>query len=120
MSWMAALLVKSWFSCHPGQCKSSIAYSQALRLRPICSEPSDNFRHVQELEEHLVSRGHDRARMQKQLDRATKVKRLETLQSSRKKTEDRIPLAVTYHPQLPNVRNIITQHVPALDVSEKK
>ena len=45
-------------SCHPRHCKTSIAYSQALRLRRICSNDSDFLRHSQVLNTHLVSRGH--------------------------------------------------------------
>ncbi|XP_038075657.1 uncharacterized protein LOC119743326 [Patiria miniata] len=45
-------------SCHPRHCKTSIAYSQALRLRRICSKDSDFIHHSQELKKHLVSRGH--------------------------------------------------------------
>lgn len=45
-------------SCHPRHCKTSIAYSQALRLRRICSNDSDFIHHSQELKKHLVSRGH--------------------------------------------------------------
>ena len=34
-------------SCHPRHCKTSIAYSQALRLRRICSNDSDFLGHSQ-------------------------------------------------------------------------
>ena len=42
-------------SCHP---QTSIAYSQALGLRLICSNDSDCLHHSQVLKQHLVSRGH--------------------------------------------------------------
>ena len=36
-------------SCHPSHCKRSIAYSQALTMRRICSSTTDYERHVKEL-----------------------------------------------------------------------
>ena len=52
-------------SCHPSHCKSSIAYSQAFRMRRICSRATDYQQHVAELKEHLIRRGHDGEMVQK-------------------------------------------------------
>ena len=52
-------------SCHPSHCKSSIAYSQALRMRRICSRATHYQQHVAELKEHLIRRGHDGEMVQK-------------------------------------------------------
>ncbi|PIK49356.1 hypothetical protein BSL78_13779 [Apostichopus japonicus] len=41
-------------SC-PRHCKSGIAYSQALRLRRICSNNSSFIRHTDALEKHLIA-----------------------------------------------------------------
>ena len=49
-------------SCHPRHCKTTIAYSQALRLRRICSSDEDYLRRVEELKLYLVNRGHDERR----------------------------------------------------------
>ncbi|XP_071802657.1 uncharacterized protein [Asterias amurensis] len=45
-------------SCHPSHCKKAIAYSQALRIRRICSTDTLYKRRSSELRKHLVSRGH--------------------------------------------------------------
>ncbi|XP_072042799.1 uncharacterized protein [Amphiura filiformis] len=45
-------------SCHPQHCKSGIAYSQALRLRRICTNDSDFSQHARDLKKNLTSRGH--------------------------------------------------------------
>ena len=85
-------------SCHPRHCKTTVAYSQALRLRRICSQDEDYLRRIEELKSHLVSRGHDRMEIQRQIDRANEITRDEALETSERKTTDRIPLVVTYHP----------------------
>ena len=53
-------------SCHPSHCKTSMAYSQALRPRRICSNSTNYKRHVEELKGYLVKRGYDRELIQQQ------------------------------------------------------
>ena len=105
-------------SCHPGHCKSSIAYSQALRIRRICSDFSDYLHHTKELEEHLVTRGHNRVVVQEQINRATTTNRGDALRPSIKQTTERVPFVVTYHPQLPRIHQILTRHLPTLHISD--
>ena len=105
-------------SCHPAHCKSTIAYSQALRLRRICSNGDTYLRRAQELKEHLVNRRYKRVKIQQQIDRATSVSRTEALAMSEINNEERVPLVVTYHPQLPCLGKILREHLPTLHVSE--
>ena len=74
-------------SCHLRQQKSTVLYSQALRLHYICLQQSDYFTQTEELK-HSVTRGYDRMQVQHYIDRATGVKRAQAL-------EDRMPLVVT-------------------------
>ena len=94
-----------WTSCHPRHCKTSIAYSQALRLRQICS--NDFLRHSQILKTHLVSRSHSSWAVHQAIKKVKSMPRLSIL--SEKPTPrdcaNKIPLVVTYHPSLsPYVR----------------
>ena len=57
-------------SCHPWHCKTTIAYSQALRLRRICSQDEDFHRRAEDLKPHLANRGHGEMEIQQQIDRA--------------------------------------------------
>ena len=45
-------------SCHPKDCKRSIPYSQALRLKRICSTPASFENRAKELTHFLVARGY--------------------------------------------------------------
>ena len=107
-------------SCHPRHQKSTISYSQALRLRRICSQEPDYFTHTKELKQHLVARGYHRKEVQQYIDRATGVKRAQALKKSEKSNqEDRVPLVVNYHPNLPKLHEILRCHLPILHVSER-
>ena len=57
------------YSCHPAHCKSTIAYSQALRLRWICSNGDTYLRRAEELKEYLVHRGYKGEEVQQQIER---------------------------------------------------
>ena len=91
-------------SCHPRHCKTSIAYSQALRQRRICSNDSDFLRHSQVLKTHLVSRGHSSRAFHQAIKKVKSMPRLSVL-SEKPTTRDcankKIPLVVAYHPSLP-------------------
>ena len=91
-------------SCHPRHCKTSIAYSQALRLRRICSNDSDFLRHSQVLKTHLVSRGHSSRAVHQAIKKVKSMPRLSVLSekpTNRDCANKKIPLVVTYHPSLP-------------------
>ena len=46
-------------SYHPNTCKRSIAYSQVLRIRRICTENSEYLKHTEKLLHKLVERGYN-------------------------------------------------------------
>ena len=106
-------------SCHPHHCKATIAYSQAVGLRRICSLDEDYLRRIEELKSHLVNRGHGEMEIQRQIDRANRISRDQALETSGRKTTDRILLVVTYHPHLPPLSKILRDNLPILHVSEK-
>ena len=82
-------------NCHPGHCKSTIAYSQALRLQRICWEDDIYRKRAEELKHHLVKRGYEGVEVQR-IDRATSVSRMEAPARSQNKNMERILLVVTY------------------------
>ncbi|XP_072166144.1 uncharacterized protein [Diadema setosum] len=56
-------------NCHPHHCKTSIPYSQALRLRRICSEDSEFSFHARNLKRHLTARGYGTRRVQQAINK---------------------------------------------------
>ena len=57
--------------------------------------------------------------IQRQIDRATNVSRAEALKAKNKDTIDRVPLVVTYHPDLPCLSKILQKHLPILHISNR-
>ena len=105
-------------SCHPPHCKTSIAYSQALRLRRICSNDSDFLRHSQVLKTHIVSRGHSSRAVHQAIKKVKSMPRLSVL-SEKPTTRDcankKILLVVTYIiPFYPQITPQIACNVPSL------
>ncbi|PIK34741.1 putative rab proteins geranylgeranyltransferase component A 2 isoform X2 [Apostichopus japonicus] len=109
-------------SCHPRHCKSGIAYSQALRLRRICSNNSSFIRHTDALEKHLTARGHSARRVREAIQRVRSLSRSSTLAVKDKKGRDcdnKLPLVVTFHPNLPPSQKITSNNHNILLTSDR-
>ena len=88
-------------SCHPKRCKEAIAYSQALRIRRICSTDTLYRKRSSELMQHLVSWG---------LSKRT----LLTTRVNKKTLPNRVPLVTTYHTRLPRLSSIVNDNMTIL------
>ena len=95
-------------SSHPGHCKKSIPYSQALRICRICSRTEDFLQRTQELKRFLINRGYNEDEVQLQINKIMGLDRDALLLTKEIKTPlEWVPLIVTYHPSLPPLRNIL-------------
>ena len=108
-------------SCHPRHCKTGIAFSQALRLRRICSNNSDFSRHTQVLKNNLVTRGHSARKVQQAIARAKAIPRKTALEKRAMATvaNPKIPLVTTFHPNLPPLRKITNDNHHILHTSDR-
>ena len=107
-------------SCHPHHNKSFIPYSQALRLRRICSDDSDLQIRIEKLQFYLEQRGYKKEALTPQLERVRAKPREDCLLPTAKKQQDpQIPLVVTYAPTLPSLGKITRQHHHILHLSER-
>ena len=111
-------------SCHPFHIKRSIPYSQALRLRRICSEDTDFRDRIKELKGWLAKRGYDMNMVDKQVDEATKISRDNALKEKDRITDgaSRDVLVLTYHPAISKIVHQIMERNQCcrLDVSIRK
>ena len=104
-------------SCHPNHTKKGIAYAQALRINRICSAPDTAKLRCSQLEDFLVLRGHSRKRVRSSIDRALNADLTTNHVPSVDKSRS-VPLLLTYHPGLPDIKAILRELHPILIISE--
>ena len=107
-------------SCHPRHCKTAIPFSQALRLRRICSEQDNLVIRSQELKQYLMKRGYPEQLLDTEIHRAINVPRDNSLlRGNVGMKEERIPLVVTYHPSMNFLARTTRRHHITLRSSER-
>ena len=107
-------------SCHPSHCKTAIPFSQALRLRRICSEQNNLIIRSKELKQYLVKRGYSEQLLDTEIQRAINGPREDCLlRGNRGRKEQRIPLVVTYHPSMNFLARTTRRHQITLRSSER-
>ena len=106
-------------SCHPPHCTKNIPYSQALRLRRICSSDSDFELRARDLSKHLQKRQYFRSSIEEAIEKARKTPRVETLTYKTRQSNSRVPLVCEYHPALPPLASFIHKHLPILHSQER-
>ena len=98
------------WSCHPKHCTNSIPYSQALRIKRICSNEQTTKTRLGELTYHLKKRGYNNASINHCFNTASGIDRKYLIQYKEKKTNNRMPFVITYHPVLSDLSKIVRKH----------
>ena len=97
-------------SCHPPHVTKSIPYSQALRIRRICSTDKSLKKRLGQLKNHLKRRGYKQSIIKKSFNKINNISRSSLLQNKEKQKCKRTPCVLTYHPCLRNSFNTIRGH----------
>ena len=135
-------------SCHPKHCSRNVPYNLALRIRRICSNPDtfESRKENPQKPTQLSSRSHPRHLVGKRTaqSRATelsdqlrrrgyniqsistatskaRLQRRDDLLRYKPKPEPSgtlIPFVLTYHPELPKVKEIVNKHWPIIESSK--
>ena len=102
-------------SCHASHTKTSIVYSQALRMKRICSRRSDLIVNINKLKDWFRERGYPDEIVNKETKRALESPRGSFNNRSKKITQDDrqkgIPLVVTYNPFLCHLGQTIRKNL---------
>ena len=104
-------------SYHPKCTKEAISFSQALRIKRICSDVSDYRKNTDKLLEELVERGHKAETAKKTMEKANGIQREELLEYKEKPPNSKIPLIVTYNKLLPNIKEIVDNTWNTLNIN---
>ena len=108
-------------SCHPKHCCKNIPYRLALRLRRICSDSNTFELRAKELTNQLHSRGYLKQDIASAIDKARQRSRDALLSYRPKSTEvgTILPFVLTYHPDLPKVRDIVDKNWSIIESSDE-
>ena len=96
-------------SCHPKHLKDSLPYSQALRLKRICSQNNELNIHCEKLKRQFIARGYKPDIIKDKVHKVVALKREDTLKltNNDKNNTSRIPSITTFNMTLPPITNII-------------
>ena len=107
-------------SYHPQSTKKSIAFSQAARLKRICTEERDFQQHAEKLKLDLINRGYRPSTISEGIERAANLERRTLLTYKERNNEERTPLIVTYNRDLPNLKEKLDETWPLLQINPTK
>ena len=106
-----AHLYLNYHSCHPVTQKKSIPYSQALRIRRICSNLQEYDIHSQRLIQYLAARGYPLKITKQAVARARILDRTTLLQPiDRSSVSNSLTIITTHHPHNPLNSSNIKKH----------
>ena len=99
--------------------KESIPYSQALRIKRICSETSEVIKHLKDPKDGFIKRDYRSKIVNHHFERAMSVDRKVLLENKEKpSTQGNLPLVRTFNKTLPNIKNVIDKHWHILSINE--
>ena len=94
-------------SCHRSIFKKSIPYGQSIRMKRICSNEVDLQRKLLDLESWLIDRGYKSKFIRPEIQKVNLIDRNNLLKKRPKHQEDSITLALTFHPALSIVFDVL-------------
>ena len=108
-----------WTSAHPPHLKRSIPYSQALRLRRICSSTDTLRKRIMEYSDFFVACGYAQYKVIHEMQKVLRLTQEECLQTKEREPTDRIPLVATFNPHTTLIAEIAKQNWNFLQSKER-
>ena len=99
-----------WTSAHPPHLKQSIPYSQALRLRRICSSTRVLEQRILEYSNFFVACGYKRDRALSEMRKVLSLTQDESLWGRKRHTTNCIPLVTTYNPRTSYIAEVANRN----------
>ena len=103
-------------SCHPQHCFKSIPFSQAIRVKRICSIAETTKQRLGDLRHHLRRRGYNDKVIESGFSKASEINRNDLLEYKEKNINKRVPLVLTYHPSLEKISGIVRHHWKEIEI----
>ena len=105
-------------SDHPKSLKRSIPYSQALRIKTICSTLTEYKKHCAILKQNFIERAYKENILKDQINKVDNIDRKDLLSKKEKIIKDRIPCLITCNRKLPMMHKIINKHWNVLQINQ--
>ena len=105
-------------SFHPSSTKKSLPYSQALRIKRICTSDDDYQTATLALKEQFKTRGYNEAQVNECIQKATAKNRQDLLHPAQKEGRKApVTLVTTFNKALPNIKQIIEKNWNLLGIN---
>ena len=104
-------------SAHPVSLKKRIPYSQALRMKRVCSTSDECKKRPNDLVKRFVQKGYKENIIRNQIKKLDNLERSTSLNKTNAVLKIVIPISVKYSPTLPNFRKIINKHWYILNIN---
>jgi hypothetical protein len=85
-------------------------FSQAIRIKRICSTVEITKQGLGDLRHHLKRWGYNDKVIESGFSKACEINRNNLLEYKEKKINKRVPLVLTYHPSLEKISGIVRHH----------
>ena len=103
---------------HRRSLKSSISYSQALRLKTICSTSTEFDKNCAIIKQRFLDRQYKEEVLDEQIEKVDGIERKELFTCKEKSnSKNRIPLSITYIRTLPNICKIVNRNWNILQIN---
>ena len=102
---------------HPRSLKNSIPYSQALRLKTICSTSTEFDKNCAIIKQKFLDRQYKEEALDEQIKKVDRIERKELFTCKEKNNKNRIPLSITYNRTLPNISKIVNRNWNILQIN---
>ena len=104
---------------HPESLKANIPYSQASRVKRICSTDNELHQSCKSLQEKFIKRSYSEEQVSKQINKAKEKPRRDTLTQKTRTNSNRVPSVTTFNRTLPPVAKILRTRWELLHLSPK-
>ena len=102
---------------HPYSLKKSIAYSQALRIKRICSTQNEFEKHSSNLLQQLKKKAYHHDSLKEQIEKARVQERTLLLNKNPEEVKQSIPISIICNRTLPKIKSIVAKHWHVLQVN---
>ena len=103
---------------HPRSLKRSIPYSQALKLKTVCSKSTEFDKNCAIIKQKFLDRQYKEEVLDEKIKKVDRIERKELFTCKEKdNNKNRIPLSITYNRTLPNISKIVNRSWNILQIN---